>query len=45
MGPAKSILIDPDRLAEGDTMTLSQLSPYAQNLKSNNYIMLLRCSA
>jgi hypothetical protein len=42
---AKPVLIDLDSPVEVVTVTLSQLSPYAENLKSNNFVSLLRMSA
>jgi hypothetical protein len=45
MGHGKSILVGPDHLVEGATLTLSQLSPHAGNLISNNCVLLIRCCA
>jgi hypothetical protein len=45
MGYEKSILVSPGRPVEGDTLTLSKLSPHAGTFISNNCVLLLRCYA
>jgi hypothetical protein len=45
MKTAKPILIDLDYAIDGAVLTLIQLSPYAENIKYNNWLSLRRCLA